>query len=160
MNPDKVIFMTRVGKSELILGSCFTLIAAMGTLFMTLIVKKWDVVSFIVIGMFGILGVLGVLGYFMMYLIFYEDGRIIFRDMFGVKREIRKKDVAKVRVTTSSGNQRITLFNEENKRILTIYDTMPGYEKIYPIVREYHVPIEFHKYAQKNISKRTWENKE
>lgn len=160
MNTDKVILTTRVGKSELILGICLMLVSVMGTLFMTLFVKEWYVVNFILIGMFGIIGALGVFGYFMMYLIFYEDGRIVFRDMFGIKREIYKRDVAKIRVTTRNGNQRITLFNEENKKILTIYDTMPEFDQIYPIVREYHVPIEFHKYVHKSISKRTWENKE
>lgn len=113
---------------------------------------------------FGIIALIPGIGwlvyYFLTEIVFYEDGRIVCRDMLRGKRTVHKANVKRIRVSTDSSFRKwISLYGKKGKELVRIPGHMQGYEEVYPLVREYHVPIEYWKYSRLGISKRTWENK-
>ncbi len=166
---EKVILTVKPDKINLYLAIFFLLealgfLALSGFLFETLS-EDGGVMTFFVLGLIAAVVSAGLmLYYFLEQTVFYENGEIVYRDMLGGKKYLHKNDVQKIRITKKhSADQWITLFGKNKKELARISGSMKSYEEVYPIVREYHVPIEYWTYGGKysipRIQKRTWDNK-
>lgn len=93
MEKDDVILTLKSGKSELVLGIFLLTGALLTYLFAQFLMKEWHFAYPILINLYLLCGVFGLLGYFLQCINFYADGKIVCRDMFGIKRQFHKNDI-------------------------------------------------------------------
>lgn len=164
---EDIILTVKVSKTRLWFGIFFLLVALFHfALSVYLYVTLLEEGLHMLFAFFGILGVVVGISllwyYFWEQTVFYADGRIEHRDLLGKKRTVHKSKIRKIRISTDESFRKwMSLVGKNEKELLRIPGNMQGYEDVYPLVQEYHVPIEYWRYWHGLVrEKRTWENKQ